>query len=757
MTHTGAQAGSSTSDTLAGDHLADHQAGPEPHGWNAALLVILAITLAWGTGIGLRLVELPFWDCAYCQVEGEKLMATHDAYFWLSGAEGMNRSSERAFTRVVWAIHGLTGLDYALLGFWLPVLLAPLAVIPLCLLAWKWRMIEAGLAAGALAVGCFGYLQRTRFGFLDTDVFALFFPAALGVALIFWMMPATRRAWLPVKAADHEQPPPDVFRLWMAAAGVGVLLRAYMWIYGNAYPVAMAMILTISAVGLLLARPGLRPMLLSGILLILLIGLGGWLGLPLALGLLALSRRHPDFSASRTCAGVALLLVATVLLFTGAYAGLLWNMIRSVLSYAQLLERGTTESGVIFPSAMASIREARAPSLTHLVNQVAGHWAVFVFAVSGYVWLVWKKPLALVFLPLLGLSLAAAFMGARFTMYGGIPLGLGFGFLLPVLLERIQVRAALIRWIVVFGLTLLALFPVLNRTLQLRPSPVLSPPLAAALMQMREISAPDAWLWQWWDYGYAAQYYAQRHSFGDGGGRQHGPWLYVSALVHATNSPLQARQMMLLMADTFAAQEYAQKLALQRQDKEPRPHPLDRYSMDPGLPFAGMDPTLAQKFVDFLGEKPLRWTAGPPDHYFVVAWDNLPLANWISSFGSQNLETGQRQRGRLQRVSTRFDIQEGGIMELQNGSLPLTSLTLIREEDHVAQSWEQDADQGEVHLVILEQANRVYLMDAIMRDSMMVRLLLDDPADVAEHFELVLDDFPWARIYRVKRDSGNVP
>jgi len=752
MTHSNADDGFSVDQAFAAK-----QDRPATASWTSALLVVLAITLAWGTGIGLRLVELPFWDCGYCHVDGQQLMATHDAYFWLSGAEGMNRATERAFTRVVWAIHGLTGLDYALLGFWLPVVLAPLAVIPLCLLAWKWRMIEVGFAAGALAVGCFGYLQRTRFGFLDTDVFALFFPAALGVALICWMMPATRDAWLPRAALTRLEPTPDVFRFWVAAAGVGLLLRMYMWVYGNAYPVAMAMILTISAAGLLLARPGLRPMLVSGIVLLLLIGLGGWLGLPLALGLLALSRWYPDASRSRKCAAVSLLLVVTVLLFTGAYAGLLWNMIRSVLSYAQLLDRGTTESGVIFPSAMASIREARTPSITHLINQVAGHWAVFLFAVPGYVWLVWKKPLALVFLPLLGMSLAAAFMGARFTMYGGIPLGLGFGFLLVCLLERIQVRAGLIRWIAVFGLTLLALFPVLDRTLRLRPSPVLSPHLAAAQMQMRELSQPDAWLWQWWDYGYAAQFYAQRHSFGDGGGRQHGPWLYALALVHATNSPLRARQMMLLMADTFAAQEYAQKLAMLREDKEPRPHPLDRYSMDPGLPFAGMDPALAQEFVDFLGQKPLQWTAGPPDHYFIVAWDNLPLANWISSFGGQNLETGQRRRGRLQRVSTRFDIQEGGIMELQNGSLPLTSLTLIREEDHVAQSWEQDADQGEVHLVILEQANRAYLMDTIMRDSMMVRLLLDDPAEVAEHFELVLDDFPWVRVYRARRDSARDP
>jgi dolichyl-diphosphooligosaccharide--protein glycosyltransferase len=41
-------------------------------------------------------------------------------------------------------------------------------------------------------------------------------------------------------------------------------------------------------------------------------------------------------------------------------------------------------------------------------------------------------------------------------------------------------------------------------------------------------------------------------------------------------------------------------------------------------------------------------------------------------------------------------------------------------------------------------------MDGKIYDSMMVRMLLDEPAKFEEHFELVMDRAPWVRVYRAK-------
>jgi len=43
---------------------------------------------------GLRLIEYPRWDQSNFKVDGEWLLATHDAYFWVAGAEGVNPIAE---------------------------------------------------------------------------------------------------------------------------------------------------------------------------------------------------------------------------------------------------------------------------------------------------------------------------------------------------------------------------------------------------------------------------------------------------------------------------------------------------------------------------------------------------------------------------------------------------------------------------------------------------------------------------------------
>jgi dolichyl-diphosphooligosaccharide--protein glycosyltransferase len=42
------------------------------------------------------------------------------------------------------------------------------------------------------------------------------------------------------------------------------------------------------------------------------------------------------------------------------------------------------------------------------------------------------------------------------------------------------------------------------------------------------------------------------------------------------------------------------------------------------------------------------------------------------------------------------------------------------------------------------------MMDKVIFESMMVRMLLGDPGEFAGHFELVADRSPWARAYRVR-------
>jgi dolichyl-diphosphooligosaccharide--protein glycosyltransferase len=99
------------------------------------------------------------------------------------------------------------------------------------------------------------------------------------------------------------------------------------------------------------------------------------------------------------------------------------------------------------------------------------------------------------------------------------------------------------RWIAQLLLACFAFWPASALMQDMQPVPVLPKLYAQTFLDLREKTEPDARLWQWWDYGYAGQYYAERTTFGDGGYHD-GQWLYPLARVHSTSSPQQAAQLM---------------------------------------------------------------------------------------------------------------------------------------------------------------------------------------------------------------------
>jgi dolichyl-diphosphooligosaccharide--protein glycosyltransferase len=143
--------------------------GPGGEFWLAFVLVGFAT-------ISIRLAELPYWQDDSLLLNGERLMATHDAYAWLAGVKGLGSYVDAPYSRLLAMLHFILRLDVATLGFWSPILFVPLLTVPVCLLARFMRLPEGGLVFGILATSGLGYLVRTRLGFCDTDVLTLFSP-----------------------------------------------------------------------------------------------------------------------------------------------------------------------------------------------------------------------------------------------------------------------------------------------------------------------------------------------------------------------------------------------------------------------------------------------------------------------------------------------------------------------------------------------------------------------------------------------------
>jgi hypothetical protein len=707
------------------------------------LLTILAAVLAYAICLNLRLVEAPAWSQERFQVQGEPLMATHDAYYFLAGAQGTGRPhpDHEGFFRVTRFFQTVTGMSLNQLGFWLPVFLAPLVVFPLAFLAWREGAPEAVLPMGILAGGSMGFLVRTRLGYYDHDMLSLLLPVIFAVGLLVFL---DRRL---VSRSDTrgERPKAGLAGLVAGCLGLGLLGWGYLRFYASGQPI-LAGTVAMGLVLVVLLGGDMRRRILLGLSLgaVYVLAVNPLLGL-LILALLALvfgplaQRLGQGWPLGVAVAGLA------GLVLIGAEAQLLLHEItRQLAKYSPVIGEGNqTSADLIWPSVMQSVREARLLSPFFMAERSGGTWWYFAVGVVGYGYLCWRRPVYLVFFPLLALALGSIKLGARFTMYGGVPAGLGLGIGLALLLRSLGLRqrvAALV--LTAFGLVAAAL--IWAQVQGLSPRPIMARAYAETLQELRHVAAPDARVWLWWDYGYATQYYSQRASFGDGA-LNSGTYLYPMALVHSTHSPLQAAQMIKLV--TSGQMDRWHQVGSPPPESGQIPWPL--YLQRPLADWQDLPGEEVQSVVNSLAEAPLDWPDDLPEQLFLLSWDNLNLSPWITTFGNWDLSTGLGRGGRMSRIASEvsFDLESGVLLPAEGEPITLDGFLHVDDQGARELLWDNTSDRFAVYNDYLKQ---FLILDRTLYHSMLVRMLLADPDEFAEQFELVVDRFPWVRVYRVR-------
>jgi dolichyl-diphosphooligosaccharide--protein glycosyltransferase len=513
-----------------------------------------------------------------------------------------------------------------------------------------------------------------------------------------------------------------------------------MWFYSKP-PVPISILAALAFCVLFLSHNWWRAGYLAvGILVVQAVTLAGWVGLITAVAFIGIMLYWPRIGNDwRYFTGYLAVFVCLVFLEC-ELAGQVVGMAQRVLEYAKILP-AEKESGLSLPRVLQSIREAQSIDWGNLVDRIAGSWLIFIPAVLGLAYVVWAYPVTLVFLPMLGLAIFSFKLGNRFTMYGGPVIGLGLGFGAALLLWRTGMAKS-VRVLCLLAIAVLVMLPIWDMATKLRPAPVVSKPFARAYIDLKDQIPKNARLWQWWDFGYAAQYYAERITFGDGG-KHKGPVLYPLAKVHATHSPRQANQMMHYITKS-QQREYARNQTAYKN----MPEFWKPYLADPVALLADKGPKGAQAFVQSLAAEDKSFSRDLPPQYLVLTWQNMSLAYWISHFGNWDLVEGEASPGRIRQIrgEASFNTRKGTI-QLRDRSLPLEELTLIREGGVRTQSWPNSSN---VHAVLNQVMGELFIMDGKIYDSMMVRMLLDEPAKFEEHFELVMDRAPWVRVYRAK-------
>ncbi|SFJ05811.1 dolichyl-diphosphooligosaccharide--protein glycosyltransferase [Desulfomicrobium apsheronum] len=688
--------------------------------WLACLLVVF-------TTVSIRLTELPLWLNEAFMVSGEHLMATHDAYVWLAGVKGIGNFINDPFTRILSLLHNASGIPLASIGFWSPIIFIPLLAVPVCLLARFLRLPEGGLVFGILATAGLGFLVRTRLGFCDTDIVNLIFPVAMVSTLALWLDG--------MDSANRTEDAARRYKQMGWALLVGILGKMSVYVYPGSSSILLPAFGLAVLIGLWRSHREDRFLLGNGLLLIFAVLFAGWQG-GLLVGAWAIwVMIKKDMPAGVQFGGIAVLFVAVI--FLGNFFEIVQALVYRLYLYTKV---GTPDmisnaTGFKLPDIAQSVREAQNLDWTLIGPRLGGNWVVFVLGMLGFGFVAWRRHALLVFLPFLALGIASVKFGNRFAMYGTVGVGMGLGLGLSEFLQVLGQSQGR-RWIAQLVMACVVLWPSAVFMQEVGPVPVLPRTYAETFVELRDATETDALLWQWWDYGYAGQYYAERATFGDGS-RQSGPWLYPLARVHCAASPREAAQLIRYfgqaMLDSGSMNNTDARTAL--------------FRGNPVTEIREMDLAQAQKFLSDLVVDDANWPTTMPN-YFIVSWENLRLASWISYYGNWDIASGTSAPGKIQQVrgEVRMD-SAAGTLVVGGKSTLLDSMDVV--EDSGTRHFEWPNGTG-MHVVVNQMSRQVFLMDAKMYRSMMVQMLLRPASDFAEEFTLVVDNSPWTRTYKVR-------
>ncbi|RUM87742.1 MAG: hypothetical protein DSZ24_05500 [Thermodesulfatator sp.] len=673
------------------------------------LLAVIAVGLSW------RFDDLKVWKARqnlYFVTPDRPIFASYDAFYFARLArdwqEGRYRSQKVDPYRGVPDSHlkaqdkkekgfqphypfpvPLMSWSAAELSSWLKIPLEKLAlyytpitavlfVIPLFFYLEFLGYTAAGLLGGLVGVTSYIYLIRTSIARFDTDSLNLFFPIFLGMCLFFYFQ--SRRPLL-----------------WVALASFSGFL-SYWW-YGHPHLVFVPYGLFVFVLWWEKRRFGRRE----------------WLAL-------------------------ALLFLPNAWFLWRAPWSLIHQLYGYVIQIASPERKGLFEG---YPNVQQSISE-----LQHFKGllQVSGFTLqnpfLFLLGLLGAAVLLIKEWRGLLFLwPYFFIGLLVFRSGNRFGMYLSPFLGMGLGFWVDWLSQGLfswlnihlseSLRTLLVLWVVlILGYGTLHFQRISQKFVA---TPKANAFLARDMEKLDRLLPSGAWIWSWWDYGYAFHYYARRPTFIDGGGLQLTPKTYYVALSWTSSSQEEAYRITNFLASEGLIGLY-RRLVLDNQ-------------------------TAAELTREILQGQVISRSPKHPV-YWVFTQDLPPKYGWIGYFGSWDFTQDKGRYGFVFNLNpcretsksellcargVKIDLREHRVFWGAR-ILPLAALVVqgssgVRREVFRAKGF------------ILEIASSAYGRLLFLTDppsfrsnfNQMYVLRRYDP----RYFKLILDDFPFMVVYQV--------
>ena len=593
----------------------------------------------------------------------------------------------------------------------LPPVLSSLFMIPLFLCCWRLGAPAAGLMGGLVGTFCLAYYQRTSIGWVDTDALNLFFPWSAS-CLILAMHGSQRR---------------ETLLLLSAATGI-VLYLFFLWY----------------------DRPGISLVYV---------------------GAFAVHLRLAKVPWRRT-----LLCVATVVVFAGVlqFADALYSLKDFSNRYLWKPDASMHDASptIRFAEVWSTIGEDKRLRPTEVLEHVLGRAYLSAIGLLGFAALaIWKWRLMAALAPVVLLGMLALVSSERFIFYLAPLAGIGLGFIVSLLTSLLLVKwvrteparpnkavddsryRRALRWaesaferagtrpesayVAVLVLYFIGFAP-LSASGQFVPRPAVPAPIFRDLRELPSQLPANSRIWTWWDLGFAI---VDATGFGvyHDGAAQYTPQTNLIAASFVSSDPQ-------IMYDVIGFVDREGNRGIRRLS------------------------TAAHDFDDLL-----RRTGGrdglPSDVpiYVLYTPDMLLKYQAIRTLGSA-YQPGERPRGSpgiallqcegiesdmLRCNGLTFDLRVGSIVGPARRSEPGKPMglrrTVVVEGGHVLSEHEFKGGADLTVEVVLQNslAKAVYLLDEPAFASNLNQMFMLGRFD-ATRFEEVFNDFPYARVFRVK-------
>jgi dolichyl-diphosphooligosaccharide--protein glycosyltransferase len=566
--------------------------------------------------------------------------------------------------------HKLTGINLDLFSSYLAPILAILVVIPIALLFYRKNLYLTALSGSLISVISYMYVVRTSFARPDTDVLNLFFPFMI--------------VYLSYRFLVED----NLKKIYILSILLGITHLLYYWWYLHPN---INLVFFLILIGLVIFTKDNRKELYK----------------PL---------------------GIIFIISGIFIYIFGAIKDI-FGQIRAYI----IVEAPTYEGlDIEFPNVTVAVQELQKFSLSKLSFLTVGNEIILIMGFIGIILFFikfWRT--ALLLLPIFLIGLLTFKSGNRFSIYLAPFIGIGFGYILDILINKVREENKLKIFSLAFVSTVLVLLFLNLKSLSFIHKPILPSKEARDFYILRENLPQKAWIWTWWDMGYPIEYIMRKTTYADGS-FPNMPKLYFIAKSFTTSDEKETYYLIKTLS-YLGTIELIKKLFINK-------IPLEKISQS-------LNPKSKRKI------------------YVLYSKDMIGKFIWIGYFGSWDF---QKKKGKMMPIislplcettipnilvcgKTQIDINRGIITNLVTKKTDkLEKFVFSSDNRLVEKPFKENKDAKLVFEIVTRNKKTMFLLmdkDTYKTNFNQMYLLGRYNKNL---FDLVYDNFPYTVVYKLK-------